>query len=167
MPVPHAPSRCPRAFTLLELILVGVIVALMAGLALPRLSGWSERARLQDAANQLDATLVQAAVRARQDVRAYVVVIDPSRRAYALRPADQFDLPDADWAGPFTLPDDVQIWAAVGGVTATEAWIDFQPDGLGAPASVVLASGRHAVALVRAAPADAFERFSVTEPSDE
>lgn len=186
-----------RAFTLLELILVGVLVALMAGLTLPRLSGWSERSRLEGEARLLEAAIDSASSRALTEARTYYMVIDADAGEYAVRPAEQtsdpaialeqetssrrdrqagdpesdaasrVDGPRADWAGPFRVADGVSLFAAIGGRTATEIWVDFQPNGTGAPASFVLGAGRHAVALVRPSPVDGFARYSVTEPVDE
>lgn len=79
----HAPSR-QRAFTLLELLLVLALVAVLAALTGPRLSGALKGQRLDAQARTVIAYARRARALAAAEGRSYELVFDPTQRTLRL-----------------------------------------------------------------------------------
>ncbi len=112
-------SRIPqprRGFTLLELLVVLVILALLFGMIVPRFAG-TERRALQLASDQVADLLTMYAHRATLGQKPVGVGYDPERRAIMLLVIDiDLDRPDqpADWqvdrlVTPVKLPSTVDL----------------------------------------------------------
>ncbi|MHC4107383.1 MAG: prepilin-type N-terminal cleavage/methylation domain-containing protein [Planctomycetota bacterium] len=117
----HPPSRqsrsaAARAFTLVEMIVVVIIVALLFSMTIPRFAG-SERRTLQTSADQVADLLLMYAQRASLDHRPVGVWYDEDRRAIMLMIVDiDEQRPDAppDWrldrlVAPVRLPATVDL----------------------------------------------------------
>ena len=109
---------CPRAFTLLELILVISVVALAAALTVPMLGRFSHGRRDTDAVAQFLAVIQYAQDEAANSATPYRVQLDANSQTYGLTMLEAGDYvkPHNDFGQTFTLPD-----------TLTASW-DSPPD---------------------------------------
>lgn len=116
-------SARQRAFTLLELLLVLMVVSVFGALALPRMSGSLKHQRLQDQVRTTIALARKARALAASEGRAYVLVVDGEGRSLRLlrkrdplaqaegedpelEPAED---PAPDWAQPWEFPEGVTL----------------------------------------------------------
>jgi prepilin-type N-terminal cleavage/methylation domain-containing protein len=112
----------PRAFTLLELVLVMVVVSVLAVAAVPRLTASLARGRLEDQCLAFVSLARRAKALASTEGRSYVLVVDPETKEMRLRrrrdpmaEPDSKDEPeleaqvDAFWAAPVKFRDDVKL----------------------------------------------------------
>lgn len=90
----HHPPRHHPAFSLIELALVLVIVAILAAVATPRFSGATQRARLDAAAGRVAADLHRLRAEARRTSRSLTLTFDPAADSLAAP-----DLPSLDRSG--------------------------------------------------------------------
>lgn len=116
------PAR-ESGFTLLELLLVCALIAIMAGLVAPALSGSNARARLDAMARAIVAFARSARARASADGRAYFLIVDQQAKQVRLaRQRDPLLAPEAEgdaetdgdawvggapWARAYDFPEDV------------------------------------------------------------
>jgi len=75
-----------RAFSLVELCLVLLIISVVAGLAMPRLSASRDRHRVDLIARRIEADIERARTRALAEQREWVVVSKPGADAYESYP---------------------------------------------------------------------------------
>ena len=73
-----------RAFSLVELVMVIVIIAMLASIAAPRFANATERYRVQLAAARLQADLLYARERAMATGKGLSVVVDPDAGTYTI-----------------------------------------------------------------------------------
>jgi len=90
-----------RAFTLIELMLVVVIIGILAALAVPQLAGRSDQARAQAAQADINATLPIALDLYELDMGSYPQNLDALR----VRPADS-----ENWHGPYLKKKPYDPW---------------------------------------------------------
>ena len=83
-PPPRARLGTARAFSLLELVIVAMIIALMAGIAVPRFSSAMARQRLDAAARRIVADLSLARRQARTSTTSQTVSFDVKTNSYRL-----------------------------------------------------------------------------------
>jgi general secretion pathway protein H len=131
---PHDASRTPAGFTLLELLVVLVIMAIVAGMTIPMLGSGVSNGELKSAARKVAAGLRMArsdAVATRQDTR---VLLDLEHRTFQVeRDARVHALPrDLDMK-LFTAQSDL--------VNERTGAIRFYPDGGSNGGRVTLAAG--------------------------
>jgi type II secretion system protein H len=86
-----------NAFTLIEMVMVLVIVAVVASLATPRLARAMVKYRLARAARQVVADLDHARTRARSTAKAQTVQFDPAENQIRLPGAPDPDDPAAEY----------------------------------------------------------------------
>jgi len=91
---PPRPSRRPWGFTLIEIVIVLVIVALLAGLAVPFISGMMKEATLREPLENLTELAKAARLRAIQEGRPYEIVF--TETGFSARVLRLYDAPDAD-----------------------------------------------------------------------
>lgn len=143
------------AFTLLELLLVMALLALMAGLAAPRLSATVRNRYLQEGAQDL-MQLVQSARReAVQRGLKVRFMVDPRRGEYEIRlqnPEHSNELEFVDFdegalSGVRTLPDGVSFVVKANSAQGQTMALDFEPTGVGDPYTLEMKDrrGRRAV----------------------
>lgn len=129
--MPNTPRTSRRAFTLLELILVLVVVATMLALVAPRLSGVTARSRIDSAAATTLAMMHECQQRAINEGTPHRLVLEPDeRRAWieTLTPTG-YQRPQASYAIDYewdkALSFEQEGFAEQGGLWS----IVFSPDG--------------------------------------
>jgi len=130
-------------FTLFELILVVVIIALIAGMAAPSLRNWRRGASLRDASDDfLGATRAGRTAAAMSSIE-YQLNIDSQSGRYWLSPTDsqqqqqQQSATIDDYSSPMSLPQGARI-VAVDPSRQPMSAIRFDPTGRTDPASVTI-----------------------------
>src|SRR3954464_4283125 len=83
---PHvrAGLRCHRAFTLIELILVLLIIGTVLAMASPSLRGWSRGSKIRDAGEQFLSVARYGRAQAVADARMYRLQVDAKSGTYQL-----------------------------------------------------------------------------------
>ena len=147
-----------RAFTLLELVLVLVVITVALSIAAPALRGFSRGAKMSDAATQFTAMCHWARTQAISTSRVYRLVVDPANAQYRVmvQDADTFVSPGSDFGKVFAMPEGyrltmVKIDGSVGD------FVDFYPNGRTDPARVQIVSDDGETTLVECpTPAELF-----------
>jgi type II secretion system protein H len=156
----------PRAgFTLIELILVLVLIAVLTALATPALRGFTRRAALDDTAAAMLTLTQQAQSRAAHEAVPYRVVFDlDERRSWLERIGDEgYEEVVANDVEPITWGQSVTLVSDIDRDDDGQLAIGFQPTGLVTPGSVVIEQDGHFVALTCLA---ATQRYRLTTPAD-
>jgi type II secretion system protein H len=132
------PRASQRAFTLLELVLVLLIISTVVAAAAPSLRNWNRGARLRDATDELLATTRLARSQAAATARLHRLNIDPQAGRYWLTMQDgqQFVAAERDAGRVVMLPPGVRL--ELTSSTANQSWIDFHPTGRIDPATLRL-----------------------------
>lgn len=161
-----------RGFTLFELVLVMIVLALAAGLLAPRFSDFMPSWQVRTSARRVVAWLVQARGEAAATGLRHRFVLDSAGRRYGLvREARPFREPGTFeplaglWAAE-ELPEGVEL--AVQGFAEDEAGrrvLEFRPDGTAREASLALSNDRGDRVVVRVA--GATSRVFVERPEGE
>lgn len=95
----RATLRAPRAFTLVELMMVVIVLSIVAALAIPDLRSASNRARLDGGARRI-ADLCDLGYRSAVGTgRVHALIFEGDRRHYALFSEGRPQSPDGDSAG--------------------------------------------------------------------
>jgi len=81
--IPANPSSARPGFTLIELVLVTVIVAVLAAIAIPRFAQATARQQLDQAADRVVADLEQARLRARAASKGVTLTFKAEDNSYA------------------------------------------------------------------------------------
>jgi type II secretion system protein H len=131
------PSRRRRGFTLLELVLVMVIIAVVLAMVAPSLSGFSAARDADYTASQVISVSRWAREQAISEGRVYRLNFNPSTQEYFVtaQVGGTFQRPPVEFGQVFTVPEGVVMaWEAPtdGGV----AVIDFFPSGRSQPARI-------------------------------
>lgn len=131
--------RAPRrAFTLIELILVLVILAIVAAAVAPSLRAFGVGRSNQDAATMVLAMADYARTQAASEGRPYRLNVDPQKGTIWLTVQDNgiFDAPTSnDFGKPFSIPDGSRITTDMPQRT-DGCYSEFQPGGRVEPAKI-------------------------------
>lgn len=151
-------TRRHRAFTLLELILVMVIVCTALAMAAPNLRNWNRGQQQRDAADQIVALTRYARTQAVADANTYRLNVDTQTGRYWLTMQDgqQFINLGAEMGREFQVPDGsrLELMSADGPPTTT---VDFYPTGRTQLARLRLTSNTGEVTEIACtAPAEGF-----------
>lgn len=152
----HRSSHC--AFTLVELVVVIILVAVLAGMAIPRFAGAASSTQLTEQAQALLAGARYArdyAVTHRCDCR---LVIDAAAGRFALQRQEidasgdeRFVSIGLGWGRPVVLTGGVRFGRVriepTGGRTQ-DGWVTFRPDGQTDAAIVEVTDGRKTYSLL-------------------
>ena len=150
----------PRAFTLLELILVMLLLTVILGMAVPSLRGFSAASRARDAQSQLVALAQYARARAAAEARVYRLNTDGASYWLTVQEGEDFLPTGTDMGRPFSLPPDTRVELESVDPDVASGGIDFHPDGRSDTARLRLIDGRTGVVTTIASPSPA-EPFRV------
>lgn len=121
--------RMHRAFTLIELILVLLIIAISLAMVAPSFRGWSQGTKLKNTAEQMIAAAGFARSQAIATANVYRLEVDASSGIY--RVSHQEDGRTASTAGEFgsdtLIPAGFRLDLKTGGLTGST--IEFYPNG--------------------------------------
>lgn len=134
-----------RAHTLLEMMVVVVILAVMAGASVPRLRWLAMSSGFENDVARVTNFFLQAQKRALLEHKQWIVKIDPVQRSFLLYSAGEGgdDSPNVLSGGAlkaFKIGDDVQMESSID-------QIGFYPDGYISSARVRLSKNGHSVIL--------------------
>ncbi|HEX8340156.1 MAG TPA: GspH/FimT family pseudopilin [Tepidisphaeraceae bacterium] len=152
-----------RAFTIIELVMVLMIISISLAVAAPSLRGWGEQGRLRDAAGSFAAAATWARSRAVADAVTYRVVVDPVAGTYAVQnvTAQQATAVKGEFGQANKLPEGFRITVEAqptqtAGAAPANA-IEFYPDGRTTPATVRITSKTgNVIDVASAGPAESF-----------
>ena len=160
---PFSGRRLRRAFTLIELVLVLVVLTIAITITAPSLRGWSQGAKLRDAGQQFLAATNYARSQAAAVATPHRIAIDTAANAYAVEwlNGQTWEPVTGEWGVAQTLPANHRIeWLGID--AASNAVIFFQ-NGRTTPGTVRLtALGGEAIELICAVPAEPFVRIEAT-----
>jgi prepilin-type N-terminal cleavage/methylation domain-containing protein len=172
------------AFTLIELVLVMLVIAITMAMAAPSLSNWGRGGRLRDAGDQFLSVARYARTQAIAEARVYRLNVDPQTNTYFLTAQDgqQFVEIGGSFGKRFTLPDGCRIAmqplqaiaAASPTANATNTSVppaqpgtacDFYPNGRTQPVHVRIANSETGDAVDISCPTPA-EQFALGAPAE-
>ncbi|MFA7236823.1 MAG: GspH/FimT family pseudopilin [Phycisphaeraceae bacterium] len=135
----HTSHIAFRAFTLIELILVLMLITLTLAMTAPSFRGWSRGGKLRDAADQFQAATLHAQSQSAAQALTYRLQIASDGKSYQLTPLASDSTSDASASQTFTLPDHltIQLLHVTGGDGSS---IRFSPTGSTTPAQVRIAA---------------------------
>jgi prepilin-type N-terminal cleavage/methylation domain-containing protein len=181
----HPERRIRRGFTLLELVLVMLLIAISLSVAAPSLRGFLSGSKSRDAATHLLSVMQWARGRAAAEARIYRLNISAQDGSYQVmvQQGEQFVESPSDFGQVFAIPDGmtmqfvrgmpqnplpgaVQRPPARAAASGVGDFIDFHPDGRNDPASVRLADDQGSVYIIESpSPAEPFRILSREETS--
>ena len=155
-----------RGFTLLELVLVMLVIAIVLGLAAPSLRNFWRAAEARDAGLQFLSVARYAQTRAVADSVVYRLNIDPSGTTYHLSVQDGVEFIElaTSFGQEFTIPRDGRIellpvrspFNSQVIEVQGKNYIDFFPDGRTEPALVRIDDGSSRTLIECSSPAEPF-----------
>jgi prepilin-type N-terminal cleavage/methylation domain-containing protein len=133
-------SRTSRAFTLIELVLVILIIGLLLAVVAPSLGGLLRSQKLDSAARTVAGMFKQARVHAATDAKPYRLVIDTEDNTCWLEvlTVTGFERPESSLGLIVELGDDLLIELEGGTTQDTRLMVRVEPDGIGELAQVSL-----------------------------
>jgi type II secretion system protein H len=136
-------------FTLLELVLVMLVIAVAAAMVAPSLRGSVSGRRLGDAATQLVSLAQYARTQAVTQGRSYRLNVDVSARTYWLtsREYDVFQNLTNDFGRVISVPDGVGIECDIQRQD-DGTYVEFRPSGRTDPATIRLRDDNNKVLVV-------------------
>ncbi|HEV2296165.1 MAG TPA: GspH/FimT family pseudopilin [Tepidisphaeraceae bacterium] len=154
----------PRAFTLIELLLVLVVLSAALGIAAPAISGWGRGARLRDAGDDFLATANWARAQAIATSRVHRLNLDTQAGRYWVTAQQglEFVPLDVDFARESLAPMNVTITMTDLQSRSVET-ISFDPTGRTSPRIVRLADDRGQVTIICQTPAEGFRLLKPSE----
>ena len=155
-----------RAFTMIEVVLVLVVLAVVIATAAPALRGWSQGSKLHDAARQVMAAAQFARSQAASTATPYRLQVDPNGASFALGvldDAEQQYVPAAgEWGQATPVPQGFRIELTGGSAEAIGA-IDCYPDGRTTPATLRVVSPKgDTIELGSAYPAEPLRQLNAS-----
>jgi type II secretion system protein H len=139
-------SRAHRAFTLLELVLVMVILCTALAVVAPSFTGFRRGAELRDAGDQFIALTRYARTQSAATGTTYRMQIDDGAGTYQLlvQNGEKFDALGTNWGRTFTLPEGAKISMSKNASTMTSMTAAPQPQGASSSAKTIdfFATGR-------------------------
>ena len=133
-----------RGFTLLELVLVLLVIAIAAATVAPSLRGWTRGQQARDSAEQFVALTRWARSQAITQSATYRMTIDPTSGSYQLTlhnpTTGEFAALGSSWGRTFNVPEGTQIELSdpPGGTSGSA--INFYPTGRIDPAKIRITS---------------------------
>ena len=146
-----------RAFTLIELIVVMMIISIALAVAAPSLSGWNRGSRLRDATEQFLALTRWARVQAIATSRVHHINVDAQTGRYWVSAQEglEFVPVSSHFGDEFYAPDGATIEITDEQSQPADS-IAFYPNGRTTPRRVRLSDDRGEFELVCQTPAETF-----------
>ena len=134
--MPRARRHLRRAFTMIELILVLVILGIAVGVTAPSLRGWGMGAKLRDATQQFISTTRYARAEAAGQAVTVRVSLDTAENAYTVLRQQEGEFAEVagEFGRPTVLPPGFTLQLVSGG--SDRDAIDFFPNLRATPAVV-------------------------------
>lgn len=163
----------PAAFTLLEMVIVLVVLAIIVALAVPRMTGYIAGNRLNDTADELIAVARYGRAQAVNDCKRYRLNFAPDGHSYHLMMQDGQQLQNVTQQTADQLGDEIsfaQLGTDFGGIFQTPAditlqikradnqnvpYIDFRPDSTCDPVQIKLTSAAGEILIECPSPTEA------------
>jgi prepilin-type N-terminal cleavage/methylation domain-containing protein len=127
----RSPAGKPRGFTLFELVLVMMVLAVIMAMVAPKLAGTARGRRTSDAATQITSLAFYARSQAVTEGRTYRLNIDPSQGTYwlTMQEGPNFVDPSNGWGIINHLPDGVRYAACDFPQRQDGLYSEFKPSG--------------------------------------
>jgi prepilin-type N-terminal cleavage/methylation domain-containing protein len=157
-------DRTSGGFTLLELVLVMMVIAMIVALAAPSLRGFLGGSRSRDAASQIISLAQWAKARAAADSKVYRLNVDGRSYWLTVQEGEQFVAVGSDFGRRFVLPDGMTVSLVPGNTSLMklDAATAFDASGI-----AFYADGRTDTGLVRLAEPDGnVTLFAALSPVD-
>jgi prepilin-type N-terminal cleavage/methylation domain-containing protein len=157
-----------RAFTLFELVLVLVMIAILMGVAAPSLRGFLAGSRSRDASENLLALTRLARERAIADRAVHRLHIDVQTGTYwvQVQEGQRFVQTGTDFGQMFTLPDGMRVELSRADHIIAGSWIDFHPSGRTDPGTIRLTNTLNELTVIHCpSPAETFRILTNEEAS--
>ena len=147
----------PRAFTLIELIIVMVIICIALAVAAPSLSGWNRGSRLRDATDQFLALTRWARVQAIATSKVHRINVDAQGGRYWVSAQEGLEFVPviSHFGDEFYVPEGASI-EVTNEQSQNFDYISFYPTGRTTPRHVRLADDRGEFSIVCQTPAEGF-----------
>jgi len=149
-----------RAFTLLELILVMIILCTVLGMAAPSLRGFFSSRQIQDIGEQMIALAQYAKTQSVYRSQYYRMNVDLDKRQYWLSALEksQYQRLENDFGSKFTIPADINIEFENFSREGSLFYVDFNPEGYSKQCRIMLEDDkRNYIDIVCYGPAENFE----------
>ncbi len=164
-PAQPRPAKA-RGFTLLELVLVMMLLAVMLAVAAPSLRGFTAGSRSRDAVTQVVALAQFAKSRAATDSKVYRLNVDGTSYWLTMQEGESFIPTGTDFGQTFSLPAGmrVELVPAIANRTFDPTGISFYPDGRSDTAVFRLTDADEKITLLACpSPAESFRVVSSAE----
>jgi type II secretion system protein H len=155
-----------RAFTLIELLMVMMIITIMVAVVAPKLSGFAMGRKASDEARTLVSLARYAQTEAISEGRVYRLNVDPAGRQFWLTAEQdgQFQPPQNEYGEKYDLPDGVSMDTDITPKQDGQ-YVQFQPSGRSESAKVNFTDRlNHSVTVLCASPT---ELFHIAQPGEE
>lgn len=149
-----------KAFTLLELILIMIILCTVLAMAAPSLRGFFSSRQLNDITEQILAMTRYAKVQSVFESRYYRVNFDPQQRLYWIssRRESQYQRLDSNFGNLYSIPADIDISFDNVSYDNGIYYFEFNPEGYSQEAAVRLRDNQDTVQeVVCYSPAENYE----------
>lgn len=153
------------AFTLIELLLALVVIAMALSIAAPAVSGWGRGSRLRDAGDEFFATIRWAQTQAISSSQIYRLNVDAANGRYWVTAQDGLEyVPLNTEHGRETfVPTGTALQVTSGAEARPVEFITFYPTGRTTPAHVRISDDRGQVNIVCETPAEGFRMLKPGE----
>ena len=153
-----------KAFTLLELILVMIILATVLTIAVPSLRGFFASRKINDVAEQIQIMTRYAKIQSISDSRSYFVNFDPQAKEYWVSTSnqDRNALLGNNFGKIHVIPSDIQMEFDHVPDQSGIYYLPFNPEGYTQACSVRLSDNRNNVLeLICYSPSENFEIIEI------
>jgi prepilin-type N-terminal cleavage/methylation domain-containing protein len=154
-----------RAFTLLELIVVMLVISIALALVIPRMGSFLAGSRFNDSADELISMTQYARTQAAADSKVYRLTFTPTpagTTGYVLsvQEGEQFVPVATEWGRSFE-PDGIRM-EMVRADKQDEPFIEFRPDATADPATITLQTIKtgETIVIASASPSESFWKIS-------
>jgi prepilin-type N-terminal cleavage/methylation domain-containing protein len=166
--VSRTTSSTPRAFTLMEMILVMVLLSVMMAIAVPSIRGFASGSRSRDVVVQLVATAQWAKATAASDARIVRLNIAPTSFVLTAQQGTAYERVLGEFGEVVELPPGakIEVLPVAGARGVDPTGISFHPDGRTDPGILRVVGQDGRVTLVGCpSPAESFRVVSAEEAS--